>query len=72
MIFETLPYHRCSTQESCSGQLWTSSNGMSGNEECPRGNIIDDIIISTEDVPYDVSPSHASPACDVVASCLNY
>ena len=66
ITFETLPYHRCSTQESCSSQLWTSSNGISGNEECPRGNIIDDIIISTEVVPYDVSPSPASPACDVV------
>ena len=39
---------------------------MSGNEECPKGNIIDDIIISTEDVPYDVSPSPASSSCDVV------
>ena len=27
---------------------------MSSAEECPRGGIADDVMISTEDTPYDV------------------
>ena len=47
--------NRCSTQQSCSSQFWITSNGVSGTEQCPSGNIADDnVMISTEDTPYDV------------------
>ena len=49
--------HRCSTRQDCSMQNnWMPSNGeTSGNNQCPRGAITKDVVISTEDVPYDVS-----------------
>ena len=48
---------RCSTNDSCSSVLWISSNGVSSDGQCPTGSIIDNIIISTEQLPYNVSRS---------------